>query len=413
MNDAGPDATGSSLSTARISRRTVLRAGLATVASLSLPQLLACSNDASTSAALNWDEWWSRQSPKGLLDFANWPYYIDRRSDNSHPSIDRFTKETGARVQYFRPIRDLATFVERILPDLRAGRSIGYDLIVITNGPQLTSLLSENHLIPLDHGRLPNFAANASDLVKDPAWDPANRYSVAWQSGLTGIAYRPEAVEALGRKPRSIEDLWDRRLRGRVGMLKDLTDLGSFGLLAEGIDPASSTLADWVGAASRLRAQKTSGVLGGYYDQSYIHALQRGDVWITQAWSGDVFQSMQTGHPELRFVVPEEGAMLWTDSLMIPRQAAHPADALAYMDFVYRPEIAAMIADWVQYISPVPAARQIIAERFDDELVANSPLVFPTLAPDSEEVTDRFRTYRTLHTAFEQRRWEEIFGALI
>lgn len=413
MNDSGPVAKGSVLSTARISRRTILRAGLASAASLALPVLSACSNDASTSAAPNWEAWWSRQSPDGLLDFANWPYYIDRRSDNSHPSLDRFTRKTGSRVRYFRPIRDLATFVERILPDLRAGRSIGYDLIVITNGPELTSLLSENHLIPLNHGRLPNFAANASDLVKDPAWDPGNRYSVAWQSGLTGIAYRPEAVDALGRKPRGIEDLWDPRLQGRVGMLTDLTDLGSFGLLAEGVDPANSTFSDWVRAASRLREQKTSGVLRNYYDQGYIRALQRGEVWITQAWSGDVFQSMQIGYPELRFIVPDQGAMLWTDSLMIPRGAAHPADALEYMDFVYRPEIAAMIADWVQYISPVPAAREIIAERYDDPLVANSPLVFPTLAPEAEDVTHRFKTYRVLHTAFEERRWQEVFGALL
>lgn len=411
--NAESDGSAAAIATSRVSRRAVLRAGLATVASLGLPALAACSNEASTSAALDWDAWWSRRSPAGVLDFANWPYYIDRRRDSSHPSLNRFTKQTQTQVNYFRPIRDLATFVGRILPDLRAGRPTGYDLIVITNGPELTSLLSENHLIPLDHGRLPNFAANASDLVKDPAWDPGNRYSVAWQSGLTGIAYRPEAVDALGRKPRSIADLWDRRLRNHVGMMKDLTDLGSFGLLAVGVDPAESTLADWLRAASRLREQRASGIVRDYYGQGYIGALQRGDLWITQAWSGDVFQSTQIGYPELRFVVPEEGAMLWTDSLMIPAGAAHPADALAYMDFVYRPEIAAMIADWVQYISPVPAARQIIAEQYDDALVANSPLVFPTLAPDSDEVTARFRTYRVLHTAFEQRRWQEIFGALI
>ena len=100
MNDSGPVVKGSVLSTARISRRTILRAGLASAASLALPVLSACSNDAGTSAAPDWDAWWSRQSPEGLLDFANWPYYIDRRSDNSHPSLDRFTRKECRH--YFR-----------------------------------------------------------------------------------------------------------------------------------------------------------------------------------------------------------------------------------------------------------------------------------------------------------------------
>jgi spermidine/putrescine transport system substrate-binding protein len=397
----------------RLSRRTVLRAGVATAASLSLPLLSACRHDVSSTSGVDWRRWWSRQQTAGVLDFANWPYYIDRRSDNSHPSLDVFANETGARVNYYRPIRDLATFLGRILPELLAGRPIGYDLIVITNGPELSQLINGNHLIPLDHDRLPSFTANASDLVTDPSWDPGNQYSVAWQSGLTGIAYRPEAVHALGREPRGLVDLWDRRLRGRVGMLSDLTDLGSFGLLADGVDPAASSISDWAEAAARLDEQKRSGVVRGYYDQGYIRALQRGDIWLTQAWSGDVFQSQQTGYGGLRFVVPQEGAMLWTDNLLIPRGAAHPADALSYMDFVYRPEIAAMIADWVQYITPVPAARTIIQQRYHDRAVANSPLVFPTLAPGAADVTGRLYAYPVFDTPLEERRWDELFGAVV
>jgi spermidine/putrescine transport system substrate-binding protein len=386
---------------------------MATAASLTLPLLSACRHHAATTAGIDWDRWWARQEPTGFLDFANWPYYIDRRSDNSHPSLEVFTDETGSRVNYYRPIRDLATFVGRILPELLAGQPTGYDLIVITNGPELSRLINGNHLIPLDHDRLPTFAANASDLVKNPSWDPGNQYSVAWQSGLTGIAYRPEAVEALGREPRGLVDLWDHRLRGRVGMLRDLTDLGSFGLLAEGVDPASSTISEWAKAAARLDEQKRSGVVRGYYDQSYVRALRRGDIWLTQAWSGDIFQLQQTGHPELRFVVPQEGGMLWTDNLLIPRGASHPADALSYMDFVYRPEIAAMIADWVQYITPVPASRTIIQQRYEDRTVANSPLVFPTLAPGASGVSSRFYTYPAFGTPLEERRWDDLFGSLL
>jgi spermidine/putrescine transport system substrate-binding protein len=111
----------------------------------------------------------------------------------------------------------------------------------------------------------------------------------------------------------------------------------------------------------------------------------RGDIWISMAWSGDVFQINSMGHPEIRFVVPDEGVMFWTDSMVIPAGARHPLDASIYIDYVYQPRIAAMIADWVWYISPVPAAKRIVAEEFGDVAVARSPLVFP--GPDVSATT--------------------------
>jgi spermidine/putrescine transport system substrate-binding protein len=252
----------------------------------------------------------------------------------------------------------------------------------------MSTLIDSGWLTPLDHSYLQNFDEQASDLVRDPPWDPGNRFSIAWQSGLTGIAYRPEAVEALGRTPNTVADLWDPALAGRVGMFRDEMDLGSFGLMKIGIDPQRSTVFDWSQAAAALREQRDSGVVAGYYDQEYLQALQRGDLWITQAWSGDIFQANQLGHPELEFVIPAEGAMLWTDSMMIPAHAEHPVDAMMYMDFVYRPGIAAMIADWVWYITPVPAARPIIRNEYGDDVVADSPLVFPEASTVDSETPD-------------------------
>ena len=397
----------------RISRRRLLGGAIGGAGALALGSLLGACEPLPSSGFVDPHRWWSTKHPTGTLDFANWPYYIDRTRDNSHPSLDKFTGATGIDVNYYRPIRDVETFVERIAPALAAGKPTGYDIIVVTNGPQLTRLIRSNWLVVLDRSRLTTFDSYASNLAKDPPWDPGNRYTVPWQSGLTGMAYRPEAVEALGRRPSSIQDLWDPALKGRVGMLRDLMDLGSFGLLAIGVDPATSTQEDWRKASARLADQRDDGILVRHFDQGYLHALQRGDIWLTQAWSGDIFQSNLTGHPELRFVVPEEGAMLWTDNMMIPRHAEHPADAIAYMDFVYRPEVAAMIADWVGYITPVPAAQPLIAHRYHDEAVAQSPLVFPNTAPDAREVTSRFLIYPVFSSDYDERAWFSTFGSVL
>ena len=414
----------------RISRRGLLRAAAIGAGAAAIPSLLSACGSASSatparSIPADWELWWQEQQMTGVLDFANWPYYIDRKRGNVHPSLDLFTEATGTAVNYTRPVRGNASFLEKIRPALEAGRPTGYDLIVMTNGPSMSTLIDSGWLTPLDHTYLANFAESASDLVRDPPWDPGNRFSVAWQSGLTGIGFRPEAVEALGRKPTSVADLWDPALAGKVGMFRDEMDLGSFGLMKVGADPQRSSVYDWSEAADALREQRDSGVVKDYYDQEYLQALQRGDLWITQAWSGDIFQANQLGHPELEFVTPDEGAMLWTDNLMIPLHAQHPADAMTYMDFVYRPDVAAMIADWVWYITPVPASRPIIRERYGNDVVADSPLVFPesvsldeptggaSPAPSSPEAPKVLRRYPVFQGDEELAIWRRFFGPIV
>jgi spermidine/putrescine transport system substrate-binding protein len=372
--------------------------------------------------AVDWDAWWAEQELTGTLDFANWPYYIDRRRDNSHPSLDRFTETQGVAVNYYRPIRENARFLDRIRPSLQAGEPIGYDLIVISNGPELSELIGSGWVVPLDHSRLPNFERFAGPLVRGPIWDPENRFSIAWQSGLTGIAYAPEAVELLGHEPRSVEDLWNPALRGRVGMLSDLVELGSLGLLAAGIAPSVSTPDNWRTAATILEDQKGA-VDPRYYDQGYVDALGRRDILIALAYSGDIFQLNNLGDPDLRFVVPAEGAMLWTDNLLIPANAAHPLDALTYMNFVYRPQIAAMIANWVWYICPVPAAKPIVASDLGNPAVARSPLVFPgaELIGDAVEGTgagtellgSRVHDYYVYADAQDYDAWTAVFEPIV
>lgn len=150
----------------------------------------------------------------------------------------------------------------------------------------------------------------------------------------------------------------------------------------------------------------------GYYTQGYINALANGEVALTMAWSGDIFQQNLAGSSEFKFVVPDEGALIWTDCMCIPRAAQHPLDAITLMDYVYQPEVAATIAAGAQYITPVPGAQAVLEERAttspDGDLlakVAASPLVFP-----SEEDRSRLHTYRVFENEDEQVAWNRIFA---
>ena len=387
----------------RLSRRDLLLRGAAGALALS-PLAAACGGSSAPPPAKAGDaEWWRAQKPTGRLVFANWPLYIDYRNWlKDRPTLNDFSRQSGVMVTYEEIIENNAEFASKMARVLRTGRPTGYDLAVLTNSWQLTQLIDGGLLLPLDHSQLGNFAKYASPLVKSPAYDPGNRYTVAWQSGFTGIAYDPRRT---GRPISSIHDLWDPAFRGRVGMMTDLNDFGSAGLLYIGADVTNSTEDDWRRAGEALQQQKSSGNVRGYYDQHYIDALERGDIWISQAWSGDIFQARASGYPHLEFVVPEEGVMHWTDNMMIPMHASNPQSAIMWMDFYYQPEVAARVADWVNYITPVPDAQGIIAGQLDDPAVARSPLVFPT-----SDITAR--DYRVFRNQAEADTWKGIFGSI-
>jgi spermidine/putrescine transport system substrate-binding protein len=281
--------------------------------------------------------------------------------------------------------------------------------MVLTNGQVLSNMMELGYLIPLDHGYLENFAQNAAAAYQDPSYDPGNKYTVPWQSGITGIGYDPNLT---GREITSFQDLLDPAFKGKVGMFGDSLDLPNLTLAGIGHNPEESTPEQWQEAADVLTQARDDGIFRKFYQQNYIQALQSGDVALCMAWSGDIFQAQNSGSPQLEFVVPEEGGILWIDNMCIPAEAQHPVDAITMMDFVYQPNVAAMITEWVNYISPVPAAQDIVRGHAAEasggdkkylEGVAESPLVFPT-----DEVYQRTFRYRVL-TPDEQEEWNSTF----
>jgi spermidine/putrescine transport system substrate-binding protein len=394
------------LTQSRTSRRSFLRAAGAGAGAVSLSSILAAcgtsgvSTNSASENGVGSATWWSQQAETKTLNYANWPYYIDT-SHGKHPSIDQFTQQTGIEVNYEEPINDNTSFFTKIRPDLTAGNYIGYDVIVMTNSdPPLAELIGFGWAVPLDQSRMKNFKQYASPLVTDPSWDPGNKYTMAWQSGYTCIGYNTKYIT---EEITSIQSLFDPKYQGKIGMMGISTELGSAGLLAIGVDPAASTPDDWSKAAEKLNGQK--GLVRSYYDQDYIKALKNEDIWISMVWSGDVFQAATyQGYDTLKAVIPEEGAMFWTDNQLIPVGVENPVAAMEFMDYVYDPQVQALIEDYNAYVCPVPSAKDIILNDLKDPAVANSPTVFP----DAAQVA-LSKPYFQFQTADQIKQWNDTF----
>jgi spermidine/putrescine transport system substrate-binding protein len=397
----------------RISRRAALRgAGLLGASAF----LAACGvegsgGDEKPQAAGFWDS----QTKAGQLDFANWPLYMDQEKVGGkvvYPSLQDFTKETGIKVTYKEVINENEAFLGKITPSLKAGQPTGWDLMVITNGTSLDKLLRQKFLVELDHSKLPNFQKNADPSIKDPSYDPNNKYTIAWQSGLTGLAYNPKLTK---RPITSFNDLFDPAFKGKITMFGDVEDYPTLVMIGMGIDPVKSTEEDWKRAAEKMKELRPQ--LREYIDNAgEADVLSSGNAWISMAYSGDIFILNNSGSPDIKFVIPKEGAALWTDNMMIPKGAKHPLDAITYMDYVYRPDVAAKLTAYISYITPVPAAKEQLqaqaakAKGEDKETldgVISSPLVFPVPADLSKA-----KRYRTLSVEEEQV-WDRIFQPII
>lgn len=397
------------LTQSRMSRRDLLRSAGVGAGALSLGAILAaCGVKGTTNAQKNTDigttAWWDQQAKTTELIFANWPYYIDIKN-GEHPSIQKFTADTGINVSYKTPINGNDSFYAKIAPLLKNSQATGYDIVVLTtNSPVLDKMIHTNGwAIPLDQRQMTNFKANASPLVSNPEWDPGNKYTMAWQSGLTAIGYNPKLT---GREITSVLDLFDPAFSGHVGMMSDLEEIGTVGLLAIGVDPTTSTPDDWQKAADKLKTQTP--LVRQYYDQGYIDDLESGDIWISMAWSGDVFQANKAGFTDLKMAVPTEGGMLWTDNMMIPLYAQNPQAAMKFMDAVYAPDIAGTIADYVTYITPCAACQDYIKTTLNDPKAAESQLIFP-----SAETASRFKQYYKYKDESEVTAWNDIFEPIV
>ncbi|MER5581723.1 spermidine/putrescine ABC transporter substrate-binding protein [Streptomyces asoensis] len=310
------------------------------------------------------------------LTWSNWPLYIDTDDEDAaaRPTLDAFERETGISVDYVEEINDNDEFFGKVSPALMNHQQTGRDLIVISDW-MCARFVRLGWVQEMDRAAQPHVTRYLDPLLRSPAFDPGRMCSVPWQSGITGIAYNRRK---LGREIRSVSELWADDLRGRVTLLSGLDEAFALLMQGNGVDVTRWTADDFHQVCDEVEKQVGRGQIRRFTGNDYTKDLVGGDVLACQAYSGDVIQ-LQADNPDIRFVVPEEGAELWAESLMIPDLARHKANAEKLIDHYYRPEVAAELAAWVNYVCPVPAAQAVLADSDDEETaaLAENPLIFP------------------------------------
>ncbi|MFF5479554.1 spermidine/putrescine ABC transporter substrate-binding protein [Streptomyces sp. NPDC012935] len=313
------------------------------------------------------------------LTWANWPLYIDTDDEDQtrRPTLEAFQKRTGISVEYVEEINDNDEFFGKISPALMNHQRTGRDLVVISDW-MCARFVRLGWVQEMDRARQPNVTKYLDPLLRSPAFDPGRKYTVPWQSGITGIAYNRRR---LGRDIHSVSELWASDLKGRVTLLSGLDEAFALLMQGNGVDITRWTADDFHTVCDQVEQQVRKGQIRRFTGNDYIKDLSSGDVLACQAYSGDVIQ-LQADDPDIRFVVPEEGAELWSESLMVPNLARHKANAERLIDYYYEPEVAADLAAWVNYVCPVPAAQDVLASAKDEETaaLAEDPLIFPDTA---------------------------------
>nr|WP_093798782.1 spermidine/putrescine ABC transporter substrate-binding protein [Streptomyces sp. Wb2n-11] len=372
------------LGRARVSRRTLLRGfpaagALAALTGCGVPAAYVEPGDRAAA---------DRSERDRSLRFANWPLYIDTDDENTprRPTLDAFTERTGISVRYTEEINDNDEFFGKVSPALMNHQETGRDLIVVSDW-MAARFVRLGWVQEMDRAQQPNVARYLDPQLRTPAFDEGRLHSVPWQSGITGIAYNRRR---LGHEIRSTSRLWADDLRGRVTLLSGLDE--SFALLMQGngADVTRWTADDFHTVCEQVEKLVKRRHIRRFTGNDYIKDLASGDVLACQAYSGDVIQ-LRADNPDIEFVVPEEGAELWAESLMIPNLARHKRNAEKLVDHYYEPEVAAELAAWVNYVCPVPAARDVLASAKDAETaaLAEDPLIFPDDAMRERLVTAR------------------------
>jgi putrescine transport system substrate-binding protein len=305
-----------------------------------------------------------------VVNVYNWSDYIDPKM------LEAFTKETGIKVNY-----DVYDSNEVLQTKLLAGNT-GYD-VVVPSASFLETQIKAGVYQKLDKSKLPNWKNLDPEILRRLALhDPGNEYAVDHMWGTTAIGYNVKKIQAID--PKAPLDSWNMifdpkeiaKFKGcGVSVLDAPDEVIGIALAYLGKDPNSEKTEDLKAAEDLL--MKIRPYIRMIHSSQYIDSLANGDICLSLGWSGDVLQAKSRAADakqgvDIALSVPKEGTIIWFDSYAIPKDAPHPDNAHAFINYMMRPEVAAANSNFVRYANGNAASLSSL-----DADLRNDPTVYP------------------------------------
>jgi len=307
------------------------------------------------------------------LIWANWPLYLDTDDKTSkHPTLEAFTKKTGIAVDYREDIDDNNTYYAKVKDQLALGKDIGADIVVLTDW-MASRWIRLGYTQELDHSKIPNIK-NLNPALLNIDYDKGRKNSLPWQGGFAGICWNkdkfPKGFRSVG------EMLKEPELKGRIEVLSEMRDTIGLIMLEQGTDISKDfTDGEFVNALDYLKQNIADGVIRRVTGNSYTDDLVSGKALAVIGWSGDI-TALNAEHGDTwQFALPEAGGTIWNDNFVVPIGSRHKANVEKLIDWYYDPEIAAQVAAYVNYISPVEGAKEAAIKI--DPALGDDPFMFP------------------------------------
>lgn len=295
------------------------------------------------------------QNSQQELVFLNW------ENDVPYTVLEKFEQEQGVKVIY----RTYGSFEEAV-EIIRSGERVD---VVNLDVRYIPTLRDAGLLLPLRQDHLPNYKFISPDF-RFLTFDPENRYSIPYNWGITGLLVRTDLI------PREVtrwSDLWDETLSPQIALYRgEMRELVGMALKSLGYSVNTEDPGQLEQAFQRLEELKPRAVfIEDLGLTSPLDLVLEGETPLAMAFAYDWVEAGQQTS-EIAMVIPEDGALLWYESFVIPQSCADQDAAELFLNYLMRPEIAAEVTNFNHYATPNTAAWDLISPE-----IRQNPLIFP------------------------------------
>ena len=325
-------------------------------------------------------------SAQEVVNVFNWEDYIDESV------LAQFEQETGIHVNYMR-----FTTNEDMIVQVEANPG-AFD-VCFPSDYIVERMLGKDMLAEIDYDKVPN-AQYILENLRSPDYDPNNVHSLPYMWGTVGILYNTTMVD---EPVDSWGILWDSKYKSNVFMLDSFRDSMGVTLKYLGHSMNTRDIIALESCKDKLIEQKKNGIVKAYQVDETKDKMVAGEAALAVMWSGDAQYAIDL-NPDLAYSIPSEGSNIWIDAMVIPKNAQNMDNALKFIDFLCRPDIAQKNCEAIWYSSPNSGAIELMGEDYTEN---------PVMNPTDEEVArceffhDIDETFMPVYTAL----WQEVKNA--